>query len=87
MTVEDGFICLVIIAVLLYTGCVEENGVYQRMFTNARILGNPGEKTGVKLGETYLADGKAVTSIELKPKTGILVLTSLLNSFWTLEGL
>lgn len=55
----------------------QKDGVYQRDFSNGRVLVNPGKKTvTVKLDGTYTVEGNVVTEITLKSKTGVLLLQS-----------
>jgi len=61
------------------TNYYKRGNIYQRDFSNGKVLVNPYEKSiNIKLDKTYRTlDGKIVTEITLKPKTGIILLGEL----------
>jgi hypothetical protein len=71
-----GFTCLDPAASLAPTAnCPSIGKIYAREWEHGRVLANPtgGITTTVALGETMLLNGQPVTSVTLKPKSGVVL--------------
>ncbi len=52
-----------------------KDGVYQRDFTNGKVLVNPGnDNVETELDRTYYSDGEGATKVKLSPRTGKILL-------------